>query len=547
MMDQDETLMNESTPVDAAPAETETHTSDTYEFWAEQPQNAAPEAPQSAASGYTAPQSNRPIQQSYGTTQPSYDTTQQSYGATQPPYGSAPQYMGQGAVPPQGQGAIPPQGQGTIPPQGYYNPYYYSPNYMPQPPVQKPKKEHRFFKKAVTCVLTAACFGLIAGATFLGVRYAYDRFFPQETTETTHSGSSSQKPDSVPGLTIPTVAPVEVGESDGSDIVAKVVEQTMPAMVSINSTFTQTTYYFGRPYVEEESGSGSGIIVGSNDTDLLIATNYHVIEDATSLETILADGTKHTVTVKGSDPAADLAIVALPLSDLSEETRQQIDIAILGDSDSAQVGQMVIAIGNALGYGRSVTVGYLSAKEREIELTSGTMTLLQTNAAINPGNSGGALLNTKGEVIGINNAKISSTSIEGICFAIPISKATPILEDLMTREILSDEEKGYLGVNVQELDSVMFQLYNWPEGVYVSNVIEGGSAEAAGIYKGDIITHVNGSRVTTTNQLINSVTSHRHGETIEITLQRIIDGRFTEMNFTITLQPKPTTTDNQKN
>lgn len=442
-------------------------------------------------------------------------------------------------------GQLPPPGQ--FPPPGCYNPYYYHPGFPPQAPVPRPKKEHRFLKKFVSCIALAACFGLVAGGTFLGVQYAYGYLFPEKAVESKLPVLDNKKTDKLPDFTIPTVSPVETtGESDGSDIVAKVVEQTMPAMVSINSTVSQTIYYFGRPYVEEDTGSGSGIIVGSNDTDLLIATNYHVIEGATSLEAVLADGTKHTISVKGGDPDADLAIVALPLSSLSAETLEKIDIAILGDSDSAQVGQMVIAIGNALGYGRSVTVGYLSAKDREIDLNGSSMTLLQTNAAINPGNSGGALLNTKGEVIGINNAKISSTSIEGICFAIPISKATPILEDLMTREILSDEEKGYLGVTVQELDSVMYQLYNWPEGVYVSSVVKGGSAELAGIYPGDIITHVNGGRVTTANQLINSVTSHRYGETVEITLQRISEGKFVEQTFTITLQKKPETTENSK-
>lgn len=401
------------------------------------------------------------------------------------------------------------------------------------------KKPHTGIKKFFACVGLAVCFGIVSGIAFFGVKHAYSYFFPEEAEKYEEVQSKSDVLSGKQNITIAATALSEVGETDASEAVADVVEKTMPAMVSIQAVYSTTSYYFGRPIVSESEGGGSGIIVGSNDDDLLIATNYHVIEDTSSLEAILADGSVHTVSVKGSDAAADLAILALPLSDLTEETMSQIDIAVLGDSDKTRIGQMVIAIGNALGYGPSVTVGYLSAKDREVSIDGNDMILLQTNAAINSGNSGGALLNTKGEVIGINNAKLSSTEIEGICFAIPISKAIPILDDLMTREILTDEEKGYLGISVRELDSAVFQLYNWPEGVYVSAVTEGSAAENAGIYPGDIITHVNGSQVTTANQLVNAVTSHRYGTTIEITLQRINEGQFTEHTFSITLQQNP--------
>ncbi len=406
-------------------------------------------------------------------------------------------------------------------------------------PEKRKKREHRFLKRFFSCAAAAVCFGVFAGASFFGIRHAYSHFFPQEANASGDvlpgNPSGSKKPD----ITIAPVTLSQTGVMDASETVSAVVEQTMPAMVSIRSHYALTSYFFGRPYVEEKDGGGSGIIVGSNENDLLIATNYHVIEDTSSLEVILADNTSHTVTVKGSDPAADLAILALPLSSLSADTLSKIDIAVLGDSDSAKIGQMVIAIGNALGYGPSVTVGYLGAKDREVTVEGNDMVLLQTNAAINSGNSGGALLNTKGEVIGINNAKLSSTDIEGICFAIPISMATPILDDLMTREILSDEEKGYLGVSVKELDSSIFELYNWPEGVYVHSVVKNGAAEKAGIYQGDIITHVNGAKVTTPNQLINAVTSHRYGSVVEITLQRISEGQFVEHTISVTLQQNP--------
>ncbi len=405
-------------------------------------------------------------------------------------------------------------------------------------PVKK-KKEHRFAKKLFGCIGLAACFGLVAGGAFFGIKYALSHIFPDETRQMEGTEDSLDYLLSKPNITVSSTQLSEVGSSDATETVAAVVEQTMPAMVSIQTVRQITSYFWGQPIYDEQEGGGSGIIIGSNETDLLIATNYHVIEQASELKAILADGTAHDVAVKGSDADADLAILALPLSVLSQETLDSIDIAVLGDSDNAKIGQMVIAIGNALGYGPTVTVGYLSAKDREITIQGNDMILLQTNAAINSGNSGGALLNTKGEVIGINNAKLSSTDIEGICFAIPISVATPILDDLMTHEILTDDEKGYLGVSVLELDSAVFRDYNWPEGVYVSAVTKDSAAERAGIYQGDIITHVNDKKVTTPNQLINEVTSNRHGTVVEITLQRIVNGQFNEFTYSVTLQKNP--------
>lgn len=396
------------------------------------------------------------------------------------------------------------------------------------------KKKHPFLKKLLGCIGLAACFGIIAGGSFFGVNYAVSRLLSQEGEPLEMPNELTTPLQSKPDISISSTEISEVGETDATETVSAVVEQTMPAMVSIQTVHTTTSYFWGQPITNEQEGGGSGIIVGSNESDLLIATNYHVIEDTSSVKIILADNTTHDASVKGTDADADLAILALPLSGLSQETLDSIDIAVLGDSDSARIGQMVIAIGNALGYGPTVTVGYLSAKDREVTIQGNDMVLLQTNAAINSGNSGGALLNTKGEVIGINNAKLTSTDIEGICFAIPISEATPILDDLMTREILSEEEKGYLGVSVT--DST---LANWPDGVYISAVTEGSAAQVAGIYEGDIITHVNGEAVTTANQLINAVTAHRHGTVIEITVQRIIEGTFKEFTYSVTLQKHP--------
>ena len=406
----------------------------------------------------------------------------------------------------------------------------------------KKKKSHGKVKKFFGCVGLAACFGIVAGGAFFGVKYAFSYFFPEKSAVMDELITPEKQPGKKQEVTIASTPLASVDATDASETVAAVVEQTMPAMVSIQTLTTTTSYFWGQPISNDSEGGGSGIIVGSNENDLLIATNYHVIEGTSSVKAVLADGTTHTVTVKGSDPQADLAILALPLSGLTQETLDNIDVAVLGDSDSARIGQMVIAIGNSLGYGPTVTVGYLSAKDRELTISGNDMVLLQTNAAINSGNSGGALLNTKGEVIGINNAKLTSTEIEGICFAIPISSATPILNELMTIEILSENEKGYLGVTVVELDASIFQTYGWPEGVYVSAIAEGSAAEKAGIYKGDIITHVNGKQVTTPNQLINAVTSNRIGTVVEITLQRVIDGQHAEFTYSVTLQQNPTLT-----
>lgn len=402
-----------------------------------------------------------------------------------------------------------------------------------------PKKKGGFFRKLFGCIGLAACFGLVAGGTFFGVKLALSQLLPQNSISGNAPSYNGDRLFQKTDITISSTEVNEVGDTDATETVAKVVEQTMPAMVTIQTLTQTTSYYWGQPVHSEKEGGGSGIIIGSNDDDLLIATNYHVIEDTTAVQVILADDTSYRVTVKGSDAAADLAILALPLSELTKETMDNIDIAVLGDSDSAKIGQMVIAIGNSLGYGPTVTVGYLSAKDRLVSIQGNNMTLLQTNAAINSGNSGGALLNTKGEVIGINNAKLTRTDIEGICFAIPISEATPILDELMNREILSEDEKGYLGISVTELDSSIFRDYNWPEGVYVSAVSENSAAQTAGIYQGDIITHVDGTQVTTANQLVNAVTSHRYGTVIEIKLQRIVDGKYTEFTFSVTLQQHP--------
>ena len=320
----------------------------------------------------------------------------------------------------------------------------------------------------------------------------------------------------------------------------------MPSLVSISCTFRNTTSFFGYLYEGTSEGAGSGIIVGKNDKELLIATNNHVVDDAVTTTVTFQNGSQADGFVRGTEEAADLAIVSVPLSELSAETLADIAVAELGDSDKAQVGQMVIAIGNALGYGQTTTVGYLSAKEREITVSDSTTgkstkyTALQVDAAINPGNSGGALINTDGKVIGINSAKLSSTKVEGIGYAIPINDAIDILKELMDREILTEEEQGYLGVYLsdQEITEEISKLYGFPRGVFIADVVKGGAADKAGIVSGDIITAINGSAVTARTQLQEKVKAHRSGTEITVTLARLENGQYRERDVTVLLGSK---------
>jgi len=245
------------------------------------------------------------------------------------------------------------------------------------------KKKKGGLRKLLGCIGLAACFGLVAGGTFYGVKLAFSHFFPEESALVENLPDTEDLFTEKPNITISSTGVNEVGDTDATEIVATVVEQTMPAMVTLQTVTQTTSYFWGQPIYNQQEGGGSGIIVGSNENDLLIATNYHVIEGTTSVQAILADGSSHTVSVKGTDADADLAVLALPIAGLSQETLDSIDIAVLGDSDNSRIGQMVIAIGNALGYGPTVTVGYLSAKNREVTIQGNDMILLQTNAAIN--------------------------------------------------------------------------------------------------------------------------------------------------------------------
>ncbi len=347
---------------------------------------------------------------------------------------------------------------------------------------------------------------------------------------------------------IATTRPVSVVESDnisGNPVdVSEIVEEAMPSVVSIVSTTSVEGYsVFGQHYEQEVPTGGTGFIVGQNDKELLLATNCHVVEDATAIQVTFVDSSTAEAVVKGSDAQADLAVIAVSLDDVKNDTLEAIKVAVLGDSDDIKVGQMAIAIGNAQGMGQSVTVGYISAKDRKLDMqdenTGGTKTMnfLQTDAAINGGNSGGPLLNVNGEVVGINSAKISDTQVEGMCFAIPISSAIPIINDLMNRETLTEEEKGYMGVTLQNISSDAVEMYGVPDGVYVSDVKDNGPADKAGIEDGDIIVSINDTAVNSSSAAVDKVNSMRAGTEVTVKLYRQNEQKngYNEMEVKVTL------------
>lgn len=326
--------------------------------------------------------------------------------------------------------------------------------------------------------------------------------------------------------------------------VTEVAQNAMPSVVAITSKSVQEvqSYFHGRSYQYESEGAGSGIIVGKNDEELLICTNSHVVEGAQELTVSFADDSSCEAQIKGTDPANDLAVVAVKLADISEDTMDQIKIAQVGDSDELLVGEQVVAIGNALGYGQSVTTGIVSALDRSISIEDGGVStydnLIQTDAAINPGNSGGALLNMSGELIGINSAKASSSGVEGMGYAIPVSKAQPILEELMnqeTRTKAAEGESAYMGISGQSVSEEATQVYGIPSGVCVTEIEENSAAQNAGLKRGDIITAFDGSAVSSIQELKERLQYYKSGETVELTVQTTENGEYVEETVSITL------------
>ena len=403
--------------------------------------------------------------------------------------------------------------------------------------VQGKGKERKKSKvgKAVGLVASAAVFGLVAGGVMVGVNTVANSYISSnvETKDNIVIGNQTDiKSDSES-----TAAPAtNLSNMD----VSTIVDKAMPSVVAIygKAEITQNSFFGTQSY--EAQSSGSGIIVGKTDTELLVVTNNHVIADTDSLEVEFNDGTKAAASVKGGDSDNDVAVVAIKLSDLSEDTLSKISIANIGDSNDIKVGQGVVAIGNALGYGQSVTVGYISALNREVKTEGGTSrNLLQTDAAINPGNSGGALINMKGEVIGINSAKYSDTDVEGMGYAIPISAVKDLIAELSskeTRTVVAVENQGYLGIQGKDIDEEMAKAYDMPQGIYVYKVVEGGAAASSDLKAKDIITKFDGQSVRSMESLKNMLTYYESGKTVDLTVQRLDEsGNYVEKTVTITL------------
>ncbi len=398
---------------------------------------------------------------------------------------------------------------------------------------------HHTGKKIAALVMSGVLFGCVAGGTMVGVDRFSDKLFPKETVQETVADASSNSQTDV----------VATSQASTGNDVSAIVEKAMPSVVAINNTmvYTQNNWLFGQQKYEVPS-SGSGIIAGQNDSELLIITNNHVVEDSEELSVTFIDNQSVKAAVKGTDSDSDLAVIAVQLSDIPDETRKQIKAADLGDSDSLKLGQGVVAIGNALGQGQSVTVGYVSALNKKVTIEGVERTLLQVDAAINPGNSGGALLNMNGEVIGINAAKYSSTSVEGIGYAIPISQAKDIIGDLMTKttKITVDEnEQGYLGIQLQNIDSQMAKAYGMPEGIYVYKIVEGGAASKSDLRERDIITKFDGETVKNGDELKKLLTYYKSGSTVTLTVQSLENGSYVEREVQVTLGSKSEATKNQ--
>ncbi len=396
----------------------------------------------------------------------------------------------------------------------------------PQQNPKAPKPKKGYAKKVALVVGAAVLFGAVGGVTMQGTSYLTGKLLGKNTKSTvgtTKTVSNAKLTTSTSTVT-----------SDVSDI----VENTLPSIVSItNMSVQEVQNFFGGISQQESESAGSGIIISQNDSELLVVTNNHVVEGSDTLTVTFNDGNSVEAQIKGTDSARDLAVVAVPLDKISDDTMNAIKVATLGASDSLKVGEPAIAIGNALGYGQSVTTGIVSATGRTIDGFDGEY--IQTDAAINPGNSGGALLNANGEVIGINSAKINSSAVEGMGFAIPISDASDVIQNLMnkeTRSKVSDEERGYLGIKGYDVSEEGAQMYNMPTGVYVKEVMSGGGAEKAGLTKGSIITGFEGSSISGRSSLQEQLQYYKAGEEVTLTVQ-IPDknGEYTEKDIKVTL------------
>lgn len=464
--------------------------------------------------------------------------------------------MGQNGMYQQQENRIPGQGEytqqnfyqnqaQTTQAQGYGTAGYGS---TPQPEMAEPKqkekkrrekKEGGFGIKLAKCAALALVFGLVSGVVFEGVHFASRGIFDEDEQVGSVTGSVLMQADSDDRLEATAISSTYVASG-----VSDIVDAVMPSIVAItNVSVREYSTFWGRERYEVPS-CGSGIIVSQDEKYLYIMTNNHVVSGANSLTVSFADDSTVSAEIRGMDPNTDLAVVMVELDSISDDTMENIRIATLGDSDSLRVGEMSIAIGNALGYGQSVTVGYISALEREVSVsdsdsgTSYTAELVQTDAAINPGNSGGALLNAAGEVIGINSVKYSDTDVEGIGYAIPVNTAMPIIEDLITKGEVDRSNSAYLGIAGVDVTSDVAETYGMPTGVFIAQVTEGSAAELAGIRRGDIITMFDGKKVTSMEELSMRLQNYKAGETVEIGIQRASEGTYFEQTLTVTLGSK---------
>ena len=421
---------------------------------------------------------------------------------------------------------------------------------------KKQKKKKNFGRTIAKTVCIALVFGVVAGAAFQGTNFVGQKLFGDKVTAPVSQDASADTAAPEVGTVQPQTG--NSGLEDSAASVSAIVKQCMPSLVAItNVSVKEVQNYWGfgwysQPQQQESTSTGTGIIIGQNDSELLIVTNNHVITGATNLSVVFSvdegkDGTTPVeAQIKGSDATKDVGVIAVKLSDIPAETMSAIKTATIGDSSQMQVGDQVIAIGNALGYGQSVTKGIVSALDREVTLQNDdgstiSNKLIQTDAAINPGNSGGALLNMNGEVIGINEAKLSSNYVEGMGYAIPISDVEGIigdLQNLQTRSEVDSEKMGYLGVTCQDVTSDIAQQYDMPEGVYLKSVVSGCAADKAGLKKGDILTRFDGMGVTTYDTLRDRLQYYEAGETVEVTVQSPENGSYVEKTVSLTLSTK---------
>ena len=409
----------------------------------------------------------------------------------------------------------------------------------------KKKKEHKKMPKAVAVTGLALMFGVVSSATFLTTNYVGTKVLKLGTTQKSTSTTSTSAVTSNASLTKTS----SVVTSD----VSSVVENVMPSIVSItNMSVQEVQNYFGGTSKQESESAGTGIIISQNDSELLVVTNNHVVAGSDTLTVTFADGNSVEANIKGTDSEYDVAVVAVPLDSISEDTKKAISVATLGDSTELKVGEPAIAIGNALGYGQSVTTGVISALNRSVsetdqttgETTESSVKLIQTDAAINPGNSGGALVNASGEVVGINSSKLVGDSVEGVGYAIPISDVSDLIENLMNQETktkVAEADQGAIGIKGMSVSTEYSQQLNMPEGVYLSEVTKGGGAEKAGMTRGCIITGINGTTVSSMDDLQEQLQYYAKGDEVELTIQvPQSNGEYQEQSVNVTLGAKQT-------